>query len=324
MEILQPMDTNILAGGFAESLHRRSKQDTATRYRDVGIVIESGEDTPPRNKKRARFTPSTARANVNQRLNARSGIESPASIKIKHERNLPPSISLRVEANAPDATSKRRSRDRMPPPAADDIIPDDRPQWKLTPIVKSSRASRTPRGAATRHSPLRQRAVPDLKLADFKPNPAYNQGYTYAFSETVRNHSDRMCLPGCTNPQCCGSTFRTLAEAQAPLSSSQEAALLEDYLGGAYDSANLTQMATDERDELVLQARTRKLAKETGKHRQAYEGRRTPPGFWRVDFPTTQEQQVDRERAKEQEKQQIHERWLEAQRRGGRWIFRDE
>ena len=66
------------------------------------------------------------------------------------------------------------------------------------------------------------------------------------------------------------------------------------------------------------------MAKETGKHREAYEGRRTPPGFWRVDFPTTQEQEVDRERAKEQEKKLVQERWLEAQRRGGKWIFRDE
>jgi hypothetical protein len=86
----------------------------------------------------------------------------------------------------------------------------------------------------------------------------------------------------------------------------------------------LTQMSSEERQELVLQARTKKMAKETGKHREAYERRTTPPGFWRVDFPTTQEQQEDRQRVTEQEKAIVQERWLDAHRRGGRWIFRDE
>ncbi|EAT90897.2 hypothetical protein SNOG_01248 [Parastagonospora nodorum SN15] len=162
------------------------------------------------------------------------------------------------------------------------------------------------------------------KKRDFKPNPAYNQGYTYAFSETVRKRGDRACLPGCTNPDCCGSTFRTFAEVQAPLPASQEDALLEDYLGEAYDNMNLTQMSAEERQELVLQARTKKMAKEAGKHREAYERRRTPPGFWRMDFPTTQEQQEDRDKSKEQEKRVVHERWLEAQRKGGKWLYRDE
>jgi hypothetical protein len=166
--------------------------------------------------------------------------------------------------------------------------------------------------------------VKELKVHDFKPNPAYNQGYSYAFSEAVRKRGDRMCLPGCTNSQCCGSTFRRLAEALGPLPASQEETLLEEYLGDAYSTVMSTQISSDERAELVLQARTKKMAKDTGKHREAYERRRTPPGFWRVDFPTTQEQEYDREQAKEQEIKTVQERWLEAQRKGGKWIFRDE
>lgn len=166
--------------------------------------------------------------------------------------------------------------------------------------------------------------IVELTVKDFKPNPAYNQGYSYAFSETVRKRADRLCLPGCTNLQCCGSTFRAFAEAQAPLPSSQEEALLEEYLGDAFSGMQLTQMSFDERQELVLQARTKRMAKESGKHREAYERRRTPPGFWRVDFPTTQEQEEDRERAIEQGKAIVQERWLEAHRKGGKWIFRDE
>ena len=133
-----------------------------------------------------------------------------------------------------------------------------------------------------------------------------------------------MCLPGCTNEQCCGSHFRRLAEALAPLSPAGEEALLEDYLGDAYNTVMSTQISSDERAEMIMQARTKKIAKDSGKHREVYERRRTPPGFWRVDFPSTQSQEVDRGRAKELEVKAVQDRWLEAHKKGGRWIFRDE
>ena len=82
-------------------------------------------------------------------------------------------------------------------------------------------------------------------------------------------------------------------------------------------------MSQDERDEVVLQARTRQMAKDHGKHRQAFEGRRSPPGFWRVGFPSTQEQEEDREKALAIQRETVKERWLEAM-RNGKWIFRDE
>jgi hypothetical protein len=164
----------------------------------------------------------------------------------------------------------------------------------------------------------------ELRIQDFKPNPAYNGGYTHAFTDTVRRREDRLCLPGCTNPACCGSTFRTLARALPPLSASQEEALLQDYLGDAYDSFGLTQMDGGEREEIVTQARTRQMATEHGKHRKAYEGRKTPPGFWRVDFPSTQEREEDREKAVQMGVAEVRVRYLEAMRRGGRFVFADE
>ena len=95
-------------------------------------------------------------------------------------------------------------------------------------------------------------------------------------------------------------------------------------MGDAYDSLSLTQMMPEERKELVLQARTRQMAKQHGRHRQAYERHTTPPGFWRIDFPTTQEDMEDKKQAAEQERRLVEERWMEAMRKGGRWMFRDE
>ncbi|KAF2736880.1 SAE2-domain-containing protein [Polyplosphaeria fusca] len=184
--------------------------------------------------------------------------------------------------------------------------------------VQSLAPSNGPRPA------LRSKPVTQLTLSDFRANPKFNHGYSYAFAETVRKRADRACLPGCTRAECCGSTFRTLATVAPALSFSQEEALLEEYLGDAYDSMNLTQMSADERRELVLQARTREMATKHGKHRQAYERHNTPPGYWRVDFPTTQESEEDAKKAREMERNQVEQRRIEAMRPGGRWIFRDE
>ena len=75
---------------------------------------------------------------------------------------------------------------------------------------------------------------------------------------------------------------------------------------------------------MLLQAQAARMAQVYGKHRQRYERRTTPPGFWRVGFPSTQEVEIDRERAERMEREQVEERRKEAMREGGRWVFRDE
>lgn len=177
--------------------------------------------------------------------------------------------------------------------------------------------------------PLRVRPVSRLKLSDFKVNLNYNQGYNYAFNEVVRGHAARQCLQGCTKPECCGHQFRVLAEmnqeARGPPTLSQEEAdemLLDEYLG---DSAyKIRNMSKEQKEELLLQAKTRDLANKYGRHRLAYERRPSPPGFWRADFPTTQEEREDREKSRKIESDAVEERYKEAMRPNGRFIFRDE
>jgi hypothetical protein len=177
--------------------------------------------------------------------------------------------------------------------------------------------------------PLRTRPIDILRLEDFKVNPNYNQGYNYAFSDVVRNKDDRRCLQGCTKPGCCGEKFRALAaitrNTGKPLTMSQEEAdedLLHEFLGdNAYKLRNMTE---SEREEVLLQARTRELANKHGRHRHAYERPVSPPGFWRADFPTTQEELLDRERARDSERDQVMQRYEQAMRPGGAYMFRDE
>ncbi|KAF1844528.1 SAE2-domain-containing protein [Cucurbitaria berberidis CBS 394.84] len=332
--VLQSLDPNILGNTSEEPPNKRLREAEVRRNKGYGILAESGEESPPVDENELRLPPHLARTQFNRRLNALGNPQTPAkglhqtlkpaSTRIKLEQVLtPPSSTSRSRHMSSERKGSRTNPSKARSKPRDDPILDDRPIWTMkTPDTRSS--TRKDRTSPTKQNRLRDMPITKLNVQDFKPNPAYNQGYSYAFSETVRKRGDRMCLPGCTNPQCCGSTFRILAEAHAPLPASQEEALLEDYLGDAYNNMQLTQMSSEERKELVLQARTKKMAKETGKHREAYERRRTPPGFWRVDFPTTQEQQEDRERSKLQEQKLVQERWLEAHRKGGKWIFKDE
>ncbi|KAL5322151.1 hypothetical protein ACEPPN_010121 [Leptodophora sp. 'Broadleaf-Isolate-01'] len=176
--------------------------------------------------------------------------------------------------------------------------------------------------------PLRARPVSKLSLNDFKINPLYNQGYNFAFNEVVRGKEARACLEGCIKPECCGHKFRGLAKAELenrrPTLSQEERdeTLLEDYLGR--DAGRTKYMSIAEREETLIQAKTREIANKNGRHRHAYQRGASPIGFWRTDFPTTQEEIEDREKEREKEREMVQQRYRQAMRPGGAYLFRDE
>ncbi|KAM3086951.1 hypothetical protein ACMFMF_000883 [Clarireedia jacksonii] len=177
--------------------------------------------------------------------------------------------------------------------------------------------------------PFRCRPLENLTLEHFKVNPKYNGGRSDAFTDVVRGKENRRCLQGCTKPECCGNKFRVMAQAlrdpSKPVTESQEEKdddLLEEYMGD--NKHKLRNMSAKEKAETLLAARTWELSNKYGKHRHRYERRSTPPGFWNADFPTTQEDQADREAAKKLERKTVEERYQQAMRPGGAWMFRDE
>ncbi|PKS07689.1 hypothetical protein jhhlp_006297 [Lomentospora prolificans] len=175
---------------------------------------------------------------------------------------------------------------------------------------------------------MRSRPISALKLDDFKINPRSNGGYDYAYSEVVRSKEERACIPGCIDMDCCGKAFRSMALAErgngrrTAEQLEEDKRLLEDYLGD--ESYRLFSMTKEERDELWLVAKTKELANRIGKHRHRFSRMKSPPGFWRTDFPDTQELEEDRAQAIRREQEMIQERHREAMRPGGRWVFRDE
>ena len=178
------------------------------------------------------------------------------------------------------------------------------------------------------HEPLRARPVHRLGLQDFKLNPAYSD---YAYHETVRKHDEKKALAGCTDrhcPRCKGlrkhvidSGYKT---ASKPGESEDDAdrRLLRDYLGDNH--RRLKTMSDEERSHLLVEAKVKEFADRYGCHRQAFARAREAPGLWAVDFPSTQEEAEMRVMADVMEREKVEERYWEATRRNGKWVFADE
>lgn len=178
------------------------------------------------------------------------------------------------------------------------------------------------------HEPLRARPVHRLGLQDFKFNPAHSE---YAYHESVRKHDEKKSLSGCTDRHCLrckglrqyvsNSGYKT---AQKPGESEDQAnsRLMQDFLGDNH--RQLRTMPTKERSDLLIEAKFKEFANRYGCHRQAFSRAREAPGIWEVDFPTTQEDAQDRAAADIIEREKVQERYWEATRPKGKWIFADE
>ena len=176
--------------------------------------------------------------------------------------------------------------------------------------------------------PYRAMPLSVLGLGHFKINPARNEGLDFAYGSVVRKKDDRKCISGCTRPGCCGDRFRAMARLGGlPGNSGAEqekadAELLREFVGE--NTQLLDTLSDQERGDLLIEARARALANQYGRHRHIHQRAQSPPGFWRTDMPSTQEEELDRTAAKELEREKVEERYREAMRPGGLWIFADE
>ncbi|KAK8049354.1 hypothetical protein PG994_011084 [Apiospora phragmitis] len=173
---------------------------------------------------------------------------------------------------------------------------------------------------------LRDRPQWSLRLEDFKINPKHNDGLDYAFSEVVRNKEDRLCLLGCVKKECCAPGFRNQARGER-LETGAIAfqSLLENWLGD--EAWRLSTMGEDEKEALWLKAKTQQVANEYGKaHRHRVQRASTPPGYFNVDFPSTQQLDEDNQLTAAMQRERVEERYREAMKpnQTGRWLFRDE
>ncbi|KAG9238455.1 DNA repair protein endonuclease SAE2/CtIP C-terminus-domain-containing protein [Amylocarpus encephaloides] len=301
--------------------------NSVTDLSSASVTSNSPKSLEPRQSS-ASLSTSTSLARPSSDGSSRSGRDplqrakpiEPPGLNYKRSSNLATPTPRYVQKATPGSTATT-SRDRLSR-LEEPLRPPDKHQR----AVQVSDEDTSIYDIDPEEEPLRIRPLETLKLSDFKVNPKANQGLDYAFTDVVRNRADRRCLPGCTKLECCGTGFRALAEMMMdnPTKSQEEKdqELLEEYMGNnAYKLQNMT---IAQREEMLLQARTRDMANKYGRHRHAYERERSPPGFWDADFPTTQEHLAQREKANERERETIEKRYKEAMRPGGAYMFRDE
>ena len=204
------------------------------------------------------------------------------------------------------------------------------------PAAQTSHVSEARKPAVPTKERLRDRQVHELHSDDFKINPAANHGLDFAYSDVVRRRDQRKCLPNCTKPECCGDKFNKIVKIggfslqqqrglwdSSPVDEQEaNSRLISEHFG--LSAKQIDKLPEEEISLLLDTAKANHFANEYGKHRHVHERPASPPGFWRTEMPTTQELEVDKEKAKAEERRKVEERYKEAMRQGGRWLFRDE
>ncbi|KAI9727036.1 MAG: hypothetical protein M1834_008562 [Cirrosporium novae-zelandiae] len=298
------------------------------KRREAALLIygESGDenasDIGPKRRNAPKKMPDMLKR-LNRLLEGPSPEKSPlslGSIRIPRAKNLEGSKSPQPIPRAKG--NDVRGRDEAVSPGAIDVT--GKKVKNTTPKPSSTRPSR---GHEARNIPLRDKPVDQLALSDFKPNPNYNQGLDFVFTEVVRKHDERKKLPGTVRPE-----FLKMAElgqlppdmetTKSKQSRAAEDDILHTHLGLNY--FEIRGLSPDDRRRHLLDAQAKEYADKFGRQRQAYERAKSPEGFWNVDFPTTQEEQESREAAEKREREEIEKRAREARKGAGAWVFRDE
>lgn len=284
-----------------------------------------------------------AKSRLDEMLNSPSIKSRPPLARVDPPRiqSPRPALGRGPESRTNKKTSFMKVRDvTTAPRSANHPVPRQNARVQVSPKANLSR-ERAPKIASIvrdnmphgrslnkRDGALRERPIERLRPEDFKPNPLYNDGLTFVYDEVVRGKDARAALSGCVDPNCCGKTFRRFAQAEldsvgsSVTTRAEDVGLMERYLGD--EAFKLGMMTREEREETWLKAKTWELANKFGKHRQRYSRMPSPPGFWSMDFPNTQERAEELRQAEEIRKALVIERHREAMRCNGSWLFRDE
>lgn len=203
------------------------------------------------------------------------------------------------------------------------------------PPSKQTNSRRSPVKAQT---PLRDIPMKQLKPEDFVLNPRAHGELDLTSMDPVRDREARRHLHACTDPNCmqCGQQLRMLAEtmpitvgstlfASSDDGFTDDERLLKFHLGVHFDPKRIAHMPHGVRKEIILEAKMKIVADRHSRHKLRPNARaKSPPGFWDVEMPTTQEFEARHAEVEDRARELVKERYREATRPDGRWIFRDE
>ncbi|KAL9125501.1 MAG: hypothetical protein Q9217_005302 [Psora testacea] len=340
---LQPTDPNALPR--TSGILANDKQECAPNHGDrravhVLALAEDGDNSiysKPGKRMTGKNKKVTQAPDAHRRLVTLLNDPPPPSASV--------SASFRELRSSTSSSTTRRGVPTVAPMTPQSLPPKNR----LKALVQTASKSAQPLTTKHRHTPsmheepdiqpedepLRARPLHRLRLEDFKLNPNHSH---YAYHETLRKHDEKKARSGCRDPFCqrckdlkkfvemSGYTAPKKAGLfdSSPPEGAEDAAnerLLRNYLDN--DAYRLPRMSEQEKNDLLLKAKTKQFQDQFGKHRQGMSRGFEAPGFWDTDFPSTQENERLREEARLMESLKVEERWEEARRRG-MWLFADE
>ncbi|KAL8388092.1 hypothetical protein RB595_009470 [Gaeumannomyces hyphopodioides] len=197
------------------------------------------------------------------------------------------------------------------------------------PTTRPALGSRRPDRPNGGRGPIRDIALNNLRLDDFKPNPKTTDGVFHAYNDVVRGKAERASLTGCTDRNCPGGKdWRGMAMSELKLagpslvSKTDSVKLMEQFLGD--DCYKLALMTRPEKESVWVDARTWETSNKYGRCRHRFPRPPTPEQYWSTDFPSTQDRARDKAEGERTERLMVEQRYREAMRKGGRWLFRDE
>ena len=240
-----------------------------------------------------------------------------------------PLTRLEQQHRAPYTPATLPSKQRIPlgtmtegskSSSAPNKMPSAKPMLRKPPTIEN------PPDVRPEQEPLRARPLHRLRLEDFKLNPAHGD---FAYHDSIRKHDEKKALSGCTKPHCprC-KDLRKFVESSGYANLSPQnldeidERLIEDFLGG--DTQRVKNLSEKERKEILADAKLKQFADKFGKHRTLFGRAKSPVGFWDVGFPSTQEEEANREAARGRGREMVEERYWEAIRKGGMWVFADD
>ncbi|KAI9923682.1 hypothetical protein MW887_008415 [Aspergillus wentii] len=355
--LLQPIDSNLRTANYPGSradMKPKRNMERVTRHA-IPLIAEDGDESCPGAKAIKKLDKSLSNS-MDQAISSVTGRPVQSRLLDLLERPLPskpplkipkiPGVSIdfggqRLRASAPVSPEKTTTTTTTTWTCAADA--SDSASKMKSPQERQNTPQQFADNTLGRHSDDRDgrsdvrsndqpyRTLPRhrLKLSHFKINSENNQGLDFAFDTVVRRKDERKFVSGCTRPDCCGDKFRAMVRlgglptrANGYCQDEKDQMILEDYMG---DEKNLIHKSSvREREDLLQEAKAKRLANDFGKHRHNHQRPRTPPGFWRADMPSTQELDDDHEEAHKLESERIMERYKEATRPEGLWKFADE
>ncbi|KAI0763251.1 DNA repair protein endonuclease SAE2/CtIP C-terminus-domain-containing protein [Irpex lacteus] len=130
----------------------------------------------------------------------------------------------------------------------------------------------------------------------FRLNPAHNEGLNFQFEEVVRHKHDRSKLDA-EDCECCREYYSALAPlplpAQPPLWRSPPTTPQKKRKYDTFDSDEEPENTTS------LSRSVKQHVQKVSRHRRRWEAPKTPPGYWDIGFPDTQQTEEINKRARE-------------------------